>query len=185
MAEHNYNARLLRRIAEAADGLREQEVWFVSDLKDSKLKEHKTNEGDAEALKKKHDTDTGSVDRHAVLGPCFTVNKIKKTKVIDVLWRVKGTRDAPTLEPELDSLFWSESAIEKFLLPYYTSTQGLEAAQNIWKAFDDEKVLAIGHLPKSDSDPIKDPSAGVKFLYEKKPGELVFISYPEWEQLSK
>ncbi|HEX8318456.1 hypothetical protein [Longimicrobium sp.] len=64
-----------------------------------------------------------------------------------------------------DAVFWSESAVEKFLVPYYASVAGDRAEQVVGKllnvfnrgrqkrvgvVLDDAEPFAIAHIPKSE-----------------------------------
>ena len=65
----------------------------------------------------------------------------------------------------MDALFWTESAIEKFLFPYYEQLRifDLDYLDRLKAAFYDPKsghrIVAIAHVPPSHSDPVHDPRA--------------------------
>lgn len=55
--------------------------------------------------------------------------------------------DAIDLVPKFDAVFWSESAVEKFVLPYY-------ASKCLWDAAEELDVLSrawYGRVPKTDA----------------------------------
>lgn len=61
--------------------------------------------------------------------------------------------------PIADALFWSAAAVDKFLLPYYASFVDLDVLQkHVVEAFQDPGVLAIVHLPDSETVIIDDVS---------------------------
>jgi hypothetical protein len=50
-----------------------------------------------------------------------------------------------------DAVFWSMSAVEKFLVPYYSSIHELEKVMaKVRDRFKDQSVLAFIHLPNSE-----------------------------------
>lgn len=52
-----------------------------------------------------------------------------------------------------DALFWSESAVEKFLLPYYHRVRTPEQVLELARAFrDNPNVYAVGHVPPTEYD---------------------------------
>jgi hypothetical protein len=60
---------------------------------------------------------------------------------------------------DADALFWSESAVEKFLVPYYASCAGPRAAQVLAELFDawngdhgGVRVVALAHLAHTGGD---------------------------------
>jgi hypothetical protein len=87
-----------------------------------------------------------------------------KRRVVDLLdlYNVKPTGGKPTAA---DAVFWSESAVEKFLVPYYASVAGDRAEQAAGKLLNvfnrgrhhrvgvilnEAEPLAIAHIPKSE-----------------------------------
>ena len=69
--------------------------------------------------------------------------------------KAKGCGPIP-LHEFCDALFWTDSAVEKFLLPYYHAQRLLtdnqmKQLQSDWSA---DKVIAIAHMPPSQAKPI-------------------------------
>jgi hypothetical protein len=150
MAKPQLTADLLRDIAEAANGIRKHEIWFV--VKDVA----------GTLVYTIAKTDPGN-PADAIVIPCLTKLKNERPQMIEIkckarkldgtiidgnLLNVEGTTD------ECDATFWSESAVEKFLIPYYASVAGDEAIQQLLDLLDDfhhkASVYALGHLPKSE-----------------------------------
>jgi hypothetical protein len=141
-----FTAQMLRIIAEAADGLRNEVVWFVVNTENLKIVAAESSRVKAERKK----TELGA-DTHEILGPCQTKDKRTGRRKIEVLMRKKdSTEDPKHPDSDLDGLFWSEAAVEKFVLPYYISIYGIEGVEALWDMFDHDDVAALGHLPKSE-----------------------------------
>lgn len=108
-------------------------------------------------------------------------------------------REAHGCEP--DAMFWTESAVEKFLVPYYASVHSADKAlgremRRIAKVFDgkfkpkgrtlehDEEVTvyAMVHLPKSEyvASPPEEPTMGVLYSIHRRGADPV----PMVEKLS-
>jgi hypothetical protein len=67
-----------------------------------------------------------------------------------------GLTKCSDISDTCDALFWSESAVEKFAVPYYASLAGSEAAGEVTDlilAYRDSDVYGLVHLPKSDYVP--------------------------------
>src|SRR5262249_1502072 len=73
-----------------------------------------------------------------------------------VVVRLKGRKDY-RLEKQYDAVFWTESSIEKFLLPYYQAHRLLtdEQMMTLQRACADPDVAAIAHLPWTQDDLLK------------------------------
>jgi hypothetical protein len=63
--------------------------------------------------------------------------------------RIEGGEEVTDFTKLADSAFWTEAAVEKFVLPYYAHVAGVEAADKLRKAFNRDDVYAILHLPLS------------------------------------
>ncbi|HEY0023853.1 MAG TPA: hypothetical protein VGB24_13115 [Longimicrobium sp.] len=88
-------------------------------------------------------------------------NKPRVVNLLDLYdQKPKGGEPTPA-----DAVFWSESAVEKFLVPYYASVAGDRAEQAVGKllnvfnrgrqkrddvVLDDAEPFAIAHIPKSE-----------------------------------
>ncbi len=55
------------------------------------------------------------------------------------------------LKDKCDALFWTESAIEKFFIPYYEAQRLLDPDKmdKLKKLYRDERTVALGHMPPS------------------------------------
>lgn len=167
----------LRLIAESASGMRNQPTWFV-------IKE--TPEGAGYSfqhtpVKERKDTvviycapvaDRASVVDHASIGV-----KNKTVNLMNV--SVQATfphEEAGTFEA--DAVFWSVSAVEKFLVPYYASVYGdqgpemakavmdvlllgVESADGVGR-METEAPFALAHLPSSEF--VGEPEADLRFV---------------------
>lgn len=86
-----------------------------------------------------------------------------------------GVPDIPAdgdLYEAVDAIFWSLAAVEKFLVPYYSSFWELQNVMDeIYLAFKDQSdVLAFVHLPNSEpSEGTDDGSRVLNGLFAMKP----------------
>lgn len=177
------SATLLRRIAEAADGHRGEKYWLVISTDEEDLDNGKRGHYVSKGHKKESDADDelpGKPKRHRI-GPFFTPSWTlpgKRTLTgLDVSTSKGGVSEGPRKVKDveqLDSLFWTESAIDKFLIPYYVRIYGSSYAADIQAAFNEEDTYALTHLPGSEyavriySAPLK--SRSELFIEEITPG---------------
>lgn len=152
----------LRLIAEAASGQRGEEITFVL-MEDGSIRERR-----------------GPGGPHGVLEvPAYTENDTpNQPPLVEATLKAQGTEavnllDLPDGLGAADAVFWSKSAVEKFMVPYYASVYGDQAGKAVedllWpfrgdrkvtKASsdsgavratgDDVQVYAMAHLPKSE-----------------------------------
>lgn len=149
----------LRLIAEAASGSRGQQVDFVA-RPDGTIEETKHPA---------KEPPPGSV-----VIPVFTMDKVpNKPKLNLAEIQAEGVSqpinllDLPNGLGPADAVFWSESGVEKFLIPYYASVYGNQAALavgDLLEAFHgdrgdgtgvqvtppDVQTYALAHIPKSE-----------------------------------
>ena len=151
MEKVRIDAQRLRAVAEHASGVRGKKMWFLFTTDGKKL----VKEGDPPAhgpndlLIGAETRETGS--RAAV--EYARIGHHKNAKHALDLLNVKGRGPA-------DAVFWTESAVEKFLIPYYAAVSGPNAAKavaKILKVFHEgppggaaNKVFALIHLPTSE-----------------------------------
>jgi hypothetical protein len=100
----------------------------------------------------------------SVLAPGSTGDGANRPRVVNLLdlYNQKSKGGEPTAA---DAVFWSESAVEKFLVPYYASVAGDQAEAAVGKLLNvfnrgrqagdgtvrnDEQPFAIAHIPKSE-----------------------------------
>lgn len=157
----------LRLIAEAASGNRGEPVYFVV-LPDGTIAESKNP--DVPESEKGLVIPAHTADR--VPGkPPLTVATIEAEGAPEPV----NLLDLPNGLGRADSVFWSESAVEKFLVPYYASVYGNQAAEAVadlldafigdrrrsgsggeaeggraWGTVEDVEVYAMAHIPKSE-----------------------------------
>jgi hypothetical protein len=133
---------LLRRLAEAADGV-PRRTWFVASY------ELMNGEHDiigAYTARPEAQANVPSTD-YGVFGP-FESTLTKSPSPID-RFEIYVAEQAP-LEytgEVFDSFFWSESALRKFVLPYYARVVSPEYAIRIREAFASEDVIMMAHDP--------------------------------------
>jgi hypothetical protein len=147
----------LREIAESASGMRNQDLWFVIRGGDHPTYTFFTTE-QAET------DDTVVIHSAAVPDPRPTVTFAEigtgVGKPVDLMRiEVKAIAPHPAGKFKADAVFWSVSAVEKFLVPYYASVygdKGGEYAQAVMNAMlhpdelTGERVFAMAHLPSSE-----------------------------------
>ncbi|HEX8275224.1 MAG TPA: hypothetical protein VF615_21495 [Longimicrobiaceae bacterium] len=131
----------LRRLAEEIDGARGKDVLIV--FRENKYQVvEKLNTGETAIL------------------TCETTDQTKKRPEIEkVEFKVKGKPGKDLKKLGFDSVFWSESAVEKFVLPYYARLHGPNSGTMInalLTDFNQEDVAGVVHLPKSDSEVTKE-----------------------------
>jgi hypothetical protein len=136
---------LLRRLAEAADGVGSS-TWFVASY---------------ELVNGEHDLVGGYGSRpdaqanvpssaYGVFGP-YEQTQMKSPSPVDRFEIYVGEETRLTYPGEMfDAFFWSESAIRKFVLPYYARVVSPEYAIRIREAFASEDVIMMAHDPLTE-----------------------------------
>lgn len=143
----------LRRAAEAASGTRDSDVYVEveprrggSEPGETIIIVHDKRPPDREESVVVHARTSGSVRRSVV-------------KHAQVSPNPDGSEPFDLTAVGADSVFWSDGAVEKFLVPYYASVHGGNAVQwvgkllQVWRMEKLEQqadVFALAHLPKSD-----------------------------------
>jgi hypothetical protein len=84
-----------------------------------------------------------------------------RPKVTEVTFAVEGETLTDNLADAYDAVFWSEAAVEKFVLPYYASKSLWEAAA----VLDKLSMYWYGQIPP-DTDPGEGESSDVHFLVD-------------------
>jgi len=135
-------ASTLRRAAETADGMRNKDVCLLIGTDNFEVVECGTQPGAGEILVQCHTKDKVPPD---------TRPKIEHIK----LKSKKGGANSKehVLHEDYDSVFWTESAVEKFVYPYYASAYRHQACRRLCllqEAWESPSVVAIAHLPKSE-----------------------------------
>lgn len=171
-SQNPMSAVVAKRLAAAADGHRNgKPVYFVADLQDLGEVESFEGEGAKEAAERaSRERAARGGTRPAVFGPYLTEPDpasaaAPKPEVLDVTVRVRlpdGTTRTETFDGgELDAIFWTRSAVDKFVVPYYAGTLGLQYATRLSNQFAAENVYMLAHLPDTVIRPVRvaaDPS---------------------------
>jgi hypothetical protein len=129
------SAKALRRLAETADGLRELHPWLVVDDDGKLIVVEQAKIGTRQRLINLETPDDGpALHFKPTLG--LTVD---------------GKTYPPGRGLELaDAVFTSQSAVEKFVFPYYTRVKSpAEVEAMAREMFDDEATVAIIHFPST------------------------------------
>jgi hypothetical protein len=84
-----------------------------------------------------------------------------RPKVTKVTFAVEGETLTDNLADAYDAVFWSEAAVEKFVLPYYASKSLWEAAA----VLDKLSMYWYGQIPP-DTDPGEGEAPHVRFLVD-------------------
>lgn len=157
--EQPVSAVVAKRLAAAADGFRHgKPVYFVSGFqKVGRLERFEGEEGRAVAERVRREREAkGGGEKYGVFGPYVTepvrgVEARAEPEVLDVTVRVKlpdgSTQTRVFAGTEFDALFWTRSAMDKFVIPYYTGALGLDHAVRLSGEFSGEDVYMAAHLP--------------------------------------
>lgn len=176
MPKPNITFVTLRQIAESASGMRDQNLWFVvtgdpATYTFSTMPVHAAD-------------DTEVIFVAAVKDPVSTVDcaqiGIAGGEPVDLLGiTVKPIGAHPGGTYAADAVFWSVSAVEKFLVPYYASVygdQGPKMAQAVLNVLlpptgtaeggeamvEDDTPFALAHLPSSEY--VGEPDTEISFV---------------------
>jgi len=172
---------LARRLAEAADGYRNQgDVYFLArwdpDASDPYNFEISRGYDAKHTDKTKLDTaDHKKIDdpmRYAWFGPFRTEDKkVPDIEVVEIIVRVRKKTGAdikeitiPTRpltavnqESPFDMIFWSTAALEKFAIPYYARLYSGTFADAVVTKFTNDGLFLAGHRVGTEWDDLKDP----------------------------
>jgi hypothetical protein len=132
------SASLARRLAEAADGLRNvNRVYFIAGLKFP----HPTKDfPDLDSAKVYFSDKDFSEDEYAIFGPYKTTDELDKLNLVGVedikkveltVYFEDGAKKTITLPGGIDTIFFNLSAFEKFAFPYYCHLFGVEYAKKL------------------------------------------------------
>lgn len=167
--------QILREIAETASGMRGDDLYFVIRDGDPVICPSKTPvQEDDDTVVIHCDptlTDPPSTVQFASIG----VEKGKSVNLMSIEVPVEGIHPAGTYAA--DAVFWSVSAVEKFLVPYYASVYGDKGPEMAKAVLDvllpvraeggearveDETAFAVAHLPSSEY--VGEPEAGTSVV---------------------
>ncbi len=140
MTAPRLDAATLRAIAEHASGVRDTILWFVvHGPRSVKVFHRDPGIVDGATVLVVHTGSTGKQPPvgHAKLGP-------DEVRALDLL-RLKHRGK----EYRADAVFWSESAVEKFVIPYYASKHGPRAGTEVQAILD---VFHHGKKPPKEGE---------------------------------
>ncbi|MBL0938412.1 MAG: hypothetical protein IBJ03_05940 [Gemmatimonadaceae bacterium] len=141
------DANTLRRIAEAADGLRGGTYALSAN---APQRDGGTGLGLVPVDTSKP-AEPGEIRVHTPL------KAPKKPRPKAVFVQHPHTGEMINIDVErFDAVFWGEAAIEKFLVPYYVRFQSEGFMQTLREAVENDEVIAIAHEYPSFVDPITD-----------------------------
>lgn len=129
------DARNLARIAEWVDGMRDQNLVVVQENGAWVVRPEQPGDDTKAVLKSRKELDVPSTQRKMAS---------------DVT--IRGLR----LDPEVDALFWTESAIQKFFFPYYAAHRIMTEQDYalLIAAYKKADLVAIAHVAPSQGHPI-------------------------------
>ncbi len=143
------SAALLRRLGEAADGYRTGRPIYVVACYDHPRDDLRIFDHEADALE--HLSQAG--DRFGMFGPFVTHGAGADGLVREVaitLRAADGSERVARLDGrEYDAFLWSASAIDKFAVPYYAATAGIDAATEMRQRCTQGPVCWMTHRPGS------------------------------------
>lgn len=153
------NANALRRAAEKADGLRGKTLALVVDEKGLpdviELEEAEKNH--REVLLKLETSNIGQ-----------GLPGTAKIRVVND----NQTYGEGTILRTADAVFTSQSAVEKFVLPYYMRFKSADDIKKLQETlFLDEHVFAAAHIPPSSTNAVESQLYGLFEKGGKSPGE--------------
>ena len=137
MEVRRMTANDLRKLAEAVDGIRDVPAYVVWGKDGPAVTEERPELED-------------------VIFECMTKNtdpnraKFRSITLDPPVVRSDG-HPMTDIAAQFDAMFWSEAAVEKFVLPYYIRMGTPEEVSRIRKAFNHESVFAAIHMPDSTS----------------------------------
>ena len=158
MARRTLSANELRRLAEAVDGVRDQPAYIVWGEHGPEVKTHVAKGDD-------------------VMAECRTNNVVSGRRrftsiTVDPPFVDASGAPVTDIASRFDAMFWSESAVEKFALPYYLRYHTPAEVDEIRTLFDQPSVYALMHLPLSNCFYVASARTDGKTLEVLTPEEL-------------
>jgi hypothetical protein len=144
MTPPTISAAKLRKLAEAADGQRDQDMVLV-------LREDEYELVKAEEVRPPDRTNLSGLTVRTRTGRPAGSPTLSQVTIMGE--DVDGERN---VHADLDALFWSESAIEKFVVPYYSRLLDPTDLKDLWDAHLRREVYGIGHCCYSIYTPLTD-----------------------------
>lgn len=144
------SAGLGRRLAAAADGHRDgREIFFQARFE----ADAEGNYGVTGPLTREEAAQAVVPEGYGIFGPFLTepcTDDISRTPIRRVTLELENG-DAVTFEgTRYDALFWSSSALEKFVVPYYAVVGGIERAQRLRDQLLNTDAFMIAHDPNTE-----------------------------------
>jgi hypothetical protein len=136
MAKRTLTASELRRLAEAADGIRDQAAYVVWGAHGPEVK---TKLGKGDELIVECDTRSQVADR-----PEFQAITLDPPMVDS------AGNPVSHVQSKYDAMFWSEASVEKFVIPYYSRFMTPHHLVRIMAAFNHPATTAMIHPPLSE-----------------------------------
>jgi hypothetical protein len=149
-ARRAISAKLVRRLAAAAEGFRDgREIFFMA-----RFQAEDDGDFDLDGPYTRDQLDTLRVPAgFGIFGPYQTdacVDDISRTPVKKITIELHGGETFSFEGTRFDALFWSVSALEKFAIPHYTSVRGVDKAQHILRRFVETDVFLLAHDPNTE-----------------------------------
>jgi len=165
------DATVIRRAGEFADGRREEELVFAEGM-DGEVIFTTADDAAANLLKVKLRVSTG-----------FAQPGLRRKVRIFLLYDNKGL----LLDEGVDAVFLTQSAVEKFVLPYYTRTcqpKEIQALRD--KLFDDANCIAAPHVPPSVTTGVPGfvPTDEIGVIDAQSPAWSPMPAFPQGTQMS-
>ena len=168
-ASTNISFEQLRAIAEAASGARDTHTWFVRHGSNDPERRGRIDAFTQEPQEGKDYLpgalvipvwqDPGIVPPPPATAPTWGrlgFSAAESLDLMDVLRRIAPDRG----KVAADSVFWTESAVEKFVVPYYASVSGPDAAGAVRRVLD---VLHRKSPRRAPDDRSREPLDGEAF----------------------
>ncbi|HEU0076894.1 MAG TPA: hypothetical protein VFQ76_04540, partial [Longimicrobiaceae bacterium] len=170
--EQPVSAGVAKRLAAAADGFRHgRPMYFVSGFREPGVVLRFEGEGGREAAERARRSREaeGGGEEFGVFGPYVTAPgrgpaAPPAAEVLDVTVRMKlpdgSTRTQVLGGGEYDAIFWTRSAVDKFVVPYYVGALGLQYATRVSEDFSGRDVYLLAHMPDTMPAMIRVADAG-------------------------
>lgn len=135
MGKRQLTANDLRRLAEAVDGVRDETAYVV------------WGNGGPEVRTQRPASDE-------VIFECMTRNaEPDRARIAAITLHppviASDGKPLANFARRFDAMFWSEAAVEKFMLPYYVRFSSHAHVDRMRKAFKQKGVVASMHMPDS------------------------------------
>ena len=171
-------AMKLRRLGETADGLRDLELSLVQDVDNG-------DELDVIVRSRFDDDQKNPRKRYKLVKHIAKASKLDPLVHFDRVAFVDKSAEIACVAPPTDCVFWTDSAMEKFLFPYYEQVRIFpeDYLKQLKEAIrDPEKrrhIVAVRHDSPSSSDLVPDNGCGkspppgevnVMLLVRREPG---------------